>query len=67
MAFGKKWLRPEIDKPIYYFHILIISTVVLAVLQYLQGGNMLTVKNILFSTVLITIGDIIAHTLLKID
>lgn len=62
-----KWLKPEINEPLYYVHVAIISVVVLGVLQYFQGGNMLTLKNVLWSIPLITLGDIIAHTVLKLD
>ena len=62
-----KWLKPEIDEPIYYVHVAIIAVVVLGILQYFQGGNMLSIKNVLWSIPLITIGDIIAHSLLRLN
>lgn len=62
-----KWIKPEIDEPIYYVHLAIIAIVVLGILQYFQGGNMLTIKNILWSIPLLLFGDTIAHTILKLN
>jgi len=62
-----KWLKPEINEPLYYLHLAIIAFVVLGILQYFQGGEMLTVRNILYSIPLLLIGDLMAHSLLKID
>lgn len=62
-----KWLKPEVDKPIYYLHVLILASVVLGILQIWKGGEMFTLRNVLWSVPLLTIGDIIAHTLLKLD
>lgn len=61
------WLKPEINDPMYYLHVGIIAVVVLGILQYLFGGEMFTIKNILYSIPLITIGDIVAHTILGLD
>jgi hypothetical protein len=62
-----RWLKPEIDEPIYYLHVIIISVIVLGILQYFYHGEMLTFKNVLLSIPLITLGDIVAHTVLKLD
>ena len=61
------WLRPEINKPIYYLHLLIIAVVVLGVLQYFQGGEMFTIKNILWSIPLLLAGDLVAHSILRLN
>lgn len=45
----------------YWLHLGIISIVVLFLLQLFTGGNMLTIKNILFSIPLLAVGDIVAH------
>lgn len=63
-----KWLRPEINEPKYWLHLVVIAVVVLAILQYvLNYGNMLTIKNILISVPLILLGDTVAHTILKLN
>lgn len=62
-----KWLKPEINEPVYWIHLVIIAVVVLGVLQYFQGGNMLTLKNVLWSIPLLAVGDLIAHTILGLD
>ena len=64
---GKFQIRPEIEKPIYWLHLGVIALVVLGVLQYTQGGNMLNVKNVLWSIPLLAVGDIVAHTILKLE
>lgn len=62
-----RWLKPEINEPIYYIHVAIIAVIVLGILQYWKGGEMFTIKNILWSIPLITLGDIIAHSILGLD
>jgi len=62
-----RWLKPEINEPIYYVHLLVIAVVVLWILQYLTGGEMLTIKNVLYSIPLLLIGDVVAHTILKLN
>ena len=62
-----KFLKPEVNEPIYYLHVAIIAIVVLGVLQYFKGGEMLTLMNVLWSIPLITLGDILAHTILGIN
>lgn len=61
------WIKPEINEPIYYFHIIIIAVVVLGLLQYFLKGEMLTIKNVLWSIPLLTFGDFFAHTILKLN
>lgn len=62
-----KWLKPEINEPIYYLHLLVIAVVVLGILQYFLGGEMLTIKNVLWSIPLLLVGDLIAHTILRLN
>lgn len=61
------FIKPEINELIYYVHLAILAIVVLAILQYFQGGEMLTIKNVLYSIPLLLLGDIIAHTLLRLN
>lgn len=51
----------------YWIHVLVISTIVLALLQLFKGGEMFTIKNVLWSVPLIGAADIIAHSLLGLD
>jgi hypothetical protein len=51
----------------YWVHLYIISFIFLLILQIWQHGDMLTLQNLAISGSLIGAGDIIAHTLLKID
>lgn len=67
MAFGIKWLKPELDEPKYWLHLVVIAVIVLGALQYFYGGNMLTMKNVLVSIPLLALGDMVAHTLLQLD
>ena len=61
-------IKPKEVKSLrYWIHLAIIATIVLGILQYFQGGEMLTIKNIMWSIPLLGISDILAHTILKID
>lgn len=62
-----KWLRPELDKPVYYIHLVILAAVTLGVLQLWQGGNMFSIKNVLISVPILALGDAVAHTVLGMD
>lgn len=62
-----RWLKPELNRPVYYLHLVILAAVVLGALQYLQGGEMLSLKNVLLSVPLLALGDGIAHTILGLD
>lgn len=60
-------IRPEIEKPMYWLHLGVIAVVVLGILQWVLGGDMFNIKNILWSIPLIGLGDIVAHTILGLD
>lgn len=60
-------VKPEVDQFIYWVHLGVLAFVVLGVLQIFQGGSMLTIKNVLWSIPLLALGDIVAHTILKLD
>ena len=63
-----KWLKPrEVFTLKYWLHLGIIAVVVLGILQLIKGGEMFTIKNILWSIPLLGISDIIAHSLLKLE
>jgi len=60
-----KWIYTEINEPIYWVHLGILSAVVLGILQYWKGGDMLTVYNVLVSIPILAVADTIAHSVLK--
>lgn len=57
-----KWIRPELDEPIYYVHIAIILAVVYLLMQWNTPGD-----NILLYGVYLIIADGISHTVLRLD
>ena len=61
------WLKPELNEPLYWVHLVIIAVVVLGALQYFKGGEMLTIMNVVYSIPLLALGDMIAHTVLGLD
>lgn len=63
-----KWLKPaELQTFKYWIHLAIIAVIVLAILQWWTGVSMLSWKNVLVSTGLIGLADIIAHSILQIN
>ena len=60
-------LRPEIDKPIYYVHVVLIAIVVLGILKYVFGHDMFTFDFIWKLSLAVVIADIMAHSLLRLD
>jgi hypothetical protein len=58
-----RWLKPELNRPIYYVHVAIIIAVIYALMQYAYnpGGNVL-----IYGLYLI-IADGVAHTVLGMD
>ena len=61
------YLKPEINDPMYYVHLVILATVVLGILQLWKGGNMLTLMNVIISIPLLLAGDVAAHSILGIN
>jgi len=85
-----KWLKPEINQPIYYLHLIILAAVTLWIINLFYIGHftsvfdflqriipilkvsfkfsfMFSIKNILLSVPALTLGDITAHSILRID
>lgn len=63
-----KWLKPELNEPKYWLHLVILSTVVLFILQRIYpSSEMLTIKNVLLSVPILALGDFIAHTSLQLE
>lgn len=57
----------EISTFKYWLHLGVIAVVVLGVLQIWKGGEMLTVTNVMYSIPLLGLGDITAHSLLRLE
>ena len=62
-----KWLKPEINEPKYWIHILILAVVVTQIMSWFGYCSSLQIELILKLGLAIVIADIIAHTLLKLD
>jgi hypothetical protein len=62
MAFGKKWLKPELDSFIYYVHIFIILLSIYGLMKLYNPGY-----NFLIWGIYLIISDGIAHTILQMD
>lgn len=67
MAFGIEWLKPELDEPKYYVHIVIVVVVALTVLKYFFMHDILNIEMIWKVSLAMIFGDTIAHTSLKLD
>ncbi len=61
-------LKPELDSGKYYLHILILALVVQFILAKFGNntGGLFTIHTLHFSIAII-LGDILAHSLLKLD
>ena len=62
-----RWLKPEINEVNYWIHLVIVAGVALGLLQLWQGGDMFNIQKVLYSVPVLAAGDIVAHTLLKLD
>lgn len=64
-----RWLRPELDRPIYYVHIAIILGVVYGLMQWQNPAEVCPNEIMMFIRygVYLIIGDGIAHTVLGMD
>ena len=62
-----KWLRPEIDEPKYWLHILILAVVVTQILIWLGYCVTLQIPFIIKLGLAIATADVITHTILKLD
>jgi hypothetical protein len=57
-----RWLKPELNRPIYYVHIAIILGVVYWLMQVYNPGS-----NLLIYGLYLIAGDGVAHTILGMD
>lgn len=71
MAFGIKALKPEIDQPKYYTHIIIVTLIAYFFMKLIWHTDLfadgLTLMNLIKLSIATTVGDIVAHTLLHLD
>lgn len=65
MAFGIKWLKPELDEPKYWVHILILLAVIYGVMYVMNPTT--TFGYLLSAAIGLVLGDTTAHTLLQLD
>jgi hypothetical protein len=60
-----KWLKPELNNPMYWVHIGILIAVIYGVMLLWKPID--TVGYLLSSLAGLILGDIIAHTILQLD
>lgn len=64
-------LKPEIEKPLYWLHLGIISFLSLFMINLIMGSSCdhcwLTLPNWFYVTLIVGLSDIIAHTILGLD
>lgn len=61
-------IRPELNDWRYYLHLILIAVIVLGILQlFLPADGMFNIKNILISSGLIGIADVVVHTGLNLS
>ena len=62
-----KWLKPELNEPKYWLHILILAIVVVQIMTWFGYCVGLELSLILKLGIAIVAGDILAHSLLKMN
>lgn len=62
-----KWLRPELDKPIYYVHIVILAVILLYFLKFAFGHDMVSFDWGWKIGLGLIVADTVAHTVLGFD
>ena len=62
-----KWLKPELNEPKYWLHILILAVVVVQIMSWFGYCAGLNLQIILKLGLAIVVADTIAHTLLGLD
>lgn len=62
-----KWLKPELNEPKYWLHILILAVVVVQIMSWFGYCTGLQLMIILKLGLAIAIADTIAHTVLKMN
>ena len=62
-----RWLKPELNVPMYYVHIVVLTVVLLYFLKSVFGHDMFTFDWGWKISLGLIIADTIAHTILKLD
>lgn len=62
-----KWLKPELNEPKYWLHLLILVGITYALVYFLVLPMPINLKTVGLGVLFLAIGDTIAHTLLKMD
>ena len=62
-----KWLKPEINEPKYFVHLAILVFCLLIFLKYIVGFDILNWEMAFYVSIGLLLGDIKAHTFLKLD
>lgn len=60
-------IRPELNNIKYWFHLILITLIVLLILKFIFQHDMLTLSMFWKLAVSIGIADILTHTVLKMD
>ena len=62
-----KWIRTELDDPLYYLHVLILVLGVYLTVSWFIEPMEITYWNVFLGVLLVTFWDTLAHTILKMD
>jgi len=60
-------LKPEVEKPLYWLHLVVIILIVYFLINKVVQPMEITISNVLLGTLFLGIADIIAHTILRLD
>jgi len=61
------WLKPEVNEFNYWLHLLIIVFIIFYLFSRFIVSIEINVTNVLLGITILAVGDIIAHTVLRLD
>lgn len=64
---GKFNIRPEVDEPLYWVHLVIIVLIVYWLVNTFVQPMEITLQNVFLGALFVGIADVTAHTILKLD
>lgn len=67
MAFGLKWLKPELDEPKYWIHVVILVLIVYFLVGQFITPMQITFTNVWQGVLIVAFADTVAHTVLQMD